>query len=376
MNMKSFIALITMVLSFALLFNVGSALANDPIAPPSATWAGTTDISWTAAAFPKRVGILAYCADMYHNAGDTGLQSNKVDVRRSREKHNLAALAVGDPIDSGLGSLGYWFLDGPFDNLGNYGAQNLADYFSYDDSIDRERDIQIIDGDLLQPTATQLIHNFDIVIAYTDNKCGQPIPPGIAFQAANALAGFISSPGKKLILTGFAFSSSIGFGNAIFANGLSPLTKGGPGLAACTRGTPCQIGSCPSGCTPQGAPAECKDPYGNVCGFPTYQPLPAVADLACSEMLKNVNGPTSSSWATALTSANVASGATLCFNYDTPNNRVPFIAMNAARNIIAVNAFPPDAIDIQKFWFGCMFGNMIQFLSGDTNRCNGVITCH
>jgi hypothetical protein len=67
-----------------------------------------------------------------------------------------------------------------------------------------------------------------IIIANTDNKCGQPISASIASSAARALADFIAAPGKKLIPTGFAFPNSIGFGNAIFERGLSPPHQGRP----------------------------------------------------------------------------------------------------------------------------------------------------
>ncbi len=347
--------------------------AGEPLwPPPTANWAGTTPIVLAVRngdqIFAKRVGILAYCADLYHGAGDTGLQAGKVDVQNSSAKQALQAQfgIIGAP----------WFLDGPFDLMGHYGAQNVADYLAYDDSINRERDVEVIDGSLILPTATQLIQNFDILVAWTDNNCGQPIPTSIANSAANALAGFITVPGKKLILTGFAFSSSIGFGNAIFAAGLSPLKKGGPALdLRCNRGTPCPIGACPAEFFPTGVPAECRDAAGNFA-FPTYQPfLGPDTDFACGNMLASVNGPTSSSWATALASpASLASGATLCFNYDIAAPALPFLAINAARNIIAINAFPPDDSDIQKFWFGCILGNALQFLSGD-NRCT-TQTCH
>jgi len=107
------------------------------------------------------------------------------------------------------------------------------------------------------------------------------------------------------------------------------------------------------------------------------------ADQACREFLNAVNGPTSSSWATALTQANVARGASLCINYDVdvntpgdPATANPFIAINAARNIVAINSFPPDAVDIQKFWYGCLLGDVVQYLSGDTTRCGGGIFCY
>jgi len=350
-------------------------VAGDPVwPPPTANWAGTTDIRWTTSkdgtpVYPKRVGILAYCADMYHNAGDTGLQAGKIDVRDSGQKRAVQSSVFANPGDN-------WFLDGPFDLMGLYGAQNVADYFAYDDSINRERDVVVVDASLILPTATQLIQNFDIVVAWTDNKCGQPIPTSIANSAASALSGFAATAGKKLILTGFAFSSSIGFGSAIFGSGLSPLKKGGPGLdLRCSRGTPCPIGSCPAtnpntglACSIQNNPPQCLDTNNNNCT--QYQPLSGPnSDFACDNMLANVGGPTSSSWATALTSASLASGATLCFNYDVPGTPVPFLAINASRNIIAINSFPPDSVDIQKFWYGCLLGNALEFLSGD-NRCS------
>jgi hypothetical protein len=369
---------------------------------------GTNEDFSIVDAFEKRIGIIAYCADMYHNAGDTGLQSNKTNVKDGATKQALANLAASFPIVPGFGpdptnpalaSLGYLFLDGPFDNLGQLGAQNLADYVAYDDGIDKVSDLQLIDGDLMAPTAQQLINNFDIVVAYTDNKCGPTLPPGIRIQATAALTGFIAAPGKKLILTGFAFSTDLGFGNTLYANGLSPLTKGGPANAACTRGDGCRIGTCPA-VSPTGTPCgtvpapkgpECQEldasgaGTGAICTV--YQPVVGAVlgtnnagDQACREILNGVRGPTTSSWATALTSANVGRGASLCLTYDGTSTGaslgVPFAAINAARNIIAYNAFPPDAVDIQKFWFGCLFRSAIPFLSGDKPRCGGGIFCY
>ncbi len=372
---------------------VGSALA-----------AGTNEDFSIVGANRQRVGVIAYCADMYHNAGDTGLQSNKVNVADGATKQALANLAAGLPIvpgsrpnptDPALAPLGFLFLDGPWSNLGQFGAQNVLDYLAYDDGIDRIRDLQLIDGDLILPTGTQLINNFDIVIAYTDNKCGSLLPISIANSAAKALADFIAVPGKKLVLTGFAFSSDLGFGNGIYAIGLSPLTKGGPANAACTRGDACRIGTCPAtspftgnscGIVPARKGPECQELDASGAGTgatcTVYQPVVDgvlgtnnAGDQACREFLNNVRGPTSSSWATGLTLANVARGASLCLNYDGTSTGagagVPFLAINAARNIVAINAFPPDAVDIQKFWFGCVLGDVVQYLSGDIDRCGG-----
>ncbi len=325
---------------------------------------------------------------MYHNAGDTGLQANKRSLDFGGEKQNLSNLAQGFAIGDPAAPMLPIFLDGPFSRVGHVGAQNIADWLAYDDGIDRVRDIQVINGSLLQPTAIELIQHFDIVIAYTDNKCGQPIPAAIANQAANALAGFISAPGKGLLLTGFAFSRSIGFGDAIFGAGLSPLRKGGPGLdPRCSRDSgACGIGRCPatnpatgntcSNQSPPGTPPTCiDDGTGQICT--AYQPLRNNADLACDSLLPTIDGPTSSSWATLLTPANVPQGATLCFNYDINNadgspggSGSPFLAINAARNIVAINGLPADSQDIQKFWYACLIGNVVHFLSGDKHRCD------
>ena len=97
----------------------------------------------------------------------------------------------------------------------------------------------------------------------------------------------------------------------------------------------------------------------------TYQPFTPTADLVCEQMLASVKGPTTSSWVNAIPAASLAPGATLCFNYDgAASTTTPFIAVNANRNVIAVNAFPADATDIQKFWFSCILGNTVEWLSG------------
>ena len=88
-------------------------------------------------------------------------------------------------------------------------------------------------------------------------------------------------------------------------------------------------------------------------------------------MLSLVNGPTISSWATALTEADVDPTATLCFNYDIDRGGepLPFLAINADRNIVALNTFPPDANDINKFWYQCQVGNAIQYAAGNRTKC-------
>ena len=48
---------------------------------------------------------------------------------------------------------------------------------------------------------------------------------------------------------------------------------------------------------------------------------------------------------------------------------LPFLAINADRNIIAVNTFPPDANDISKFWYQCQIANTVQYVGGNQSKC-------
>jgi hypothetical protein len=339
----------------------------------------------------KRVGIVAYCADIAANAGDTGLQAGMSSVADGGAKQRVIDDYVfGGSPPAPPDNRRAWFLDGPRAYVGQVGATNIAHMLMYDDGIDRVRDIQVIDGDLVQPTATQLINSFDVVVAYTDNKCGPTIPTAIANAAASALTTFAQTPGKGLVLTGFAFSNQIGFGNALFGGGLSPIRKSNATLdITCTRDTPCRLGNCPPPnvivTNHKGFP-ECQvpqlDEFGNnvvdANGNPTgtgeiatkYQPFTRTNDLACEHMLAGVRGPTTSSWVTAIAPASLAPGATLCFNYDAAaTTTTPYLAINAARNIVAINAFPADARDIQKFWFSCILANAIEYLAGVKDRC-------
>jgi len=346
---------------------------SDRIVPPVAGQIGTSEVVERDGFGPApRVGVLAYCTDMAPNAAALGL------------------MAYHGGNDGRVA--------GEWRRQGQFGAQNLVDMLMYDDSIPRFKDVVLIDGDREQPTVEELEENFDCVIAFTDKQCGIPIPTGIANQAATTLARFAQT-GRGVVLTGFAFSSSIGFGDAIFRPGMSPLRKGGPEIdLRCSRaglvdpvtgepveGTPCAIGSCaglesPIGadpCTPQepcpGCAKQCLDTEGQFCGRPNYQvggqPYPDTPDFACDHMLSLVDGPTVSSWATALTSADVDPSATLCFDYDIGGEPLPFLAINEDRNIVAVNTFPPDADDINKFWYQCLIGNALQYACGNRTKC-------
>lgn len=344
-----------------------------------------------------RVGVLAYCSDLAPNAAALGLMSYQNGARRHSHTDGR--------VDRGV-------VDGSFPRQGQFGAQNLVDMLMYDDGIPRFRDVVLVDGDRQQPTAGELLENFDVVIAFTDKQCGIPIPAGIANQAAQALAGFANA-GGGVVLTGFAFDDQIGFGNALFRPGLSPFGKTDQGLdGRCSRpglmadpvagesGTvevpgPCPIGSCPAPCTPQfpGFPDNpdpsrakiCLDPAGQRClnedtipaSFdPLFQPFPVTEDKACDHMLSEVDGPTISSWAIALTEADVDPTATPCFNYDIAGEPLPFLAINADRNIVALNTYPPDANDINKFWYQCQVGNAVQYAGGNHDKCRDERGCN
>ncbi|UCB56072.1 MAG: hypothetical protein JSW45_05960 [Thiotrichales bacterium] len=356
---------------------------------PQAGQVGTSDIiERDGREAVARVGVLAYCADIAPNAAALGLMAYQRSAR------------------DGL-------VDGAFNRQGQFGAQNLVDMLMYDDGIPRFRDVVLVDGDRDQPTAEELLENFDVIIAYTDRQCGIPIPRGIANQAAQALVQFVQG-GGGLVLTGFAFDSQIGFGDALFRRGLSPFNKTDAGLDnRCSRPGPltdpvtgnrvdevpgpCPIGSCPAPCSPQfpGFPTNpdpsrakiCLDSGGNRCentdtipaSFdPLFQPFPVTEDKACDHMLSEVDGPTISSWAVALTEADVDTTATLCFNYDINRGGgpLPFLAINADRNIVALNTYPPDAHDINKFWYQCQVGNAVQYSAGNRDKCRDERGCN
>ena len=247
-----------------------------------------------------------------------------------------------------------------FRNESGYeGAGNIIDMLIYDDREDLA-DVTLIDGDAQRPTASYLLSNFDCVLAFTDNRAGVPLPG--AGQAANALVGFVQNGGGRgIVLAGFGFSTSIGFGDALFPNrGLSPLQR----VAAdndlrCTPATPCQIGVCPAGCTRDPNTLQClDDTTGNVCSnMFDVNPHPA-----CQTLFVNVNGPTSSSWANEVT---FSKDALACASYE---NGLPLVAISADERIVGLNVFPANAVDEMKPWFQCLVANAVEFACGIRRR--------
>jgi len=328
----------------------------------------------------KRLGVISYCGDLSPNAGDFGIFGRQEWVEGK------------NPILSAT-------------PIGYFGAQNLVDMINYDDTIPRFREVHLIDGDREQPTAAQLANNFDCVIAYTDSKCMPATQAAIYNQAANALAGFAGVAGKGVVLSGMAFNTTTGFGDAIFAATLSPFRKASAALdVRCGPQQPCTIGSCPAGSTRQfpstvsapecfvcptidpadptqtqacgntgslnGLPLCLNQVTGAECGQfarPVFDPVTATSDRVCESLVRGVNGPTSSSLVSALGANALRSGAgaVACLNY---LNGTPLLAVNASRNVIGLNLFPAYSEDLKKTWFSCIVANAAILACGE-RRC-------
>lgn len=201
------------------------------------------------------------------------------------------------------------------DLAGEFGAQNTVDTLVTDG---RFSSVTLIDGDVVLPDAQFLLDNFDAVIAMTDNRCGFTIPQFIADSAADALAGFASN-GGGVVLSAFGFSPTIGFGNSIFGPALSPFQKAGAGNA----------------------------PAGTV-DLTNISPAPG-----CQCPLSGVSSPLSSVFANFVA---LSEGASLCASY---SNGTPFLAVNAAGNIIGLNTFPADASDNTQSSYRQLIGNVV-----------------
>lgn len=193
------------------------------------------------------------------------------------------------------------------DITGEFGAQNLIDALVADG---RFGSVTLVDGDVELPTAQFLLENFDTVIAVTDNRCGEPTPQEVADAAAAALAGFAQS-GRGVVLSTFGFSTCIGFGDAIFAPGLSPFQK-----------------------------VECFNAFnGGLINLDTIGPNPI-----CQCIFNGVTGPVTVE-PTFSNTVTLSPGADLCASYV---NNLPFAAVNSAGNIIALNTFPFYITDLQQ----------------------------
>ena len=209
------------------------------------------------------------------------------------------------------------------DLTGTEGADNVARALLADG---RFGSVTIIDGDEALPSSTDLSSHYAAVVAMTDNRCGQPIPQEVANAAADALAGFARA-GGGVVLTTFGFSNpasgGIGFGAAIFADGLSPLQPGAPGNAA----------------------AGAIDVEGA-----STAPL-------CHALLDGVTNPLSSTFAN---DASLSNGATACAAY---SSGLSFLAINSAGNVVGLNTFPAHQTDVAQPSYARLVSNSVFAVS-------------
>jgi len=379
----------------------------------------------------KRVGVIAYCADIAPNADDAGIFGRQEFQEGVDNMTNLwfnASFLCPQCLKNPI-------LDAT--TIGYFGAQNIVDMIMYDDGIPRFSDVVLVDGDKELPTGAALAQNFDAIIVYTDNKCGVPIPVNIANSAAKALTDFLAlgtaAAPKGAVVTGFAFNTSIGLGNGAFGGGLVPFRKTSPAVdTRCSptdplgegRG-PCTIGFCPAPsvrmfsptgsapacfscpaltCDPAVDPNCCdpNDPNVNIgctvpslacssvpdplhtgfntcldstsafCGQPVNpvnDPTNIQPDRVCQSLWKGVNGPTSASFAS--TGVTLNTNAVLCGNY-LGYADLPLVAVNQARNVVTLNLFPAYSEDLRKTWFSCILANAAIYASGE-RRCRAAL---
>ncbi len=160
-----------------------------------------------------RSGTTLYAVDL-SNGATAAIGAVVVDGRPAA----LAGLAVAPPTARRVGVLAYCAASGS----SHHGAQGTADALAGDA---RFSTVTVVDGDAAQPSGADLAQAYDVVLAATDGEC-------MAFaQSGQALADFAAS-GGAVVLTTFGFAGSpessdgsIGFGDAIFAAGLSPFSR-------------------------------------------------------------------------------------------------------------------------------------------------------
>ncbi|WP_305927835.1 hypothetical protein [Bacillus mycoides] len=261
------------------------------------------------------------------NSTNIGTPNDRLDNEKSRDLLKSQLTIQATTCDGPrVGVLAYCTdLDGPF------GAQNTVNTLLADG---RFSSVTLIDGDIVLPNAQFLIDNFDAVIAMTDNRCGIPIPDSIANAAADALTGFANT-GCGVVLTAFGFShlqsGGIGFGSSIFGPGLSPFQQ--------------------------------EEPFFNTTAGPVDIEN-ASQDPLCQCLLEGVTSPLFSSFAN---NVSLSPGATLCASY---TDGLPFLAINAAGNIVGLNTFPADANDNLQASYQQLVANTVFCVACTSCPCN------
>lgn len=200
---------------------------------------------------------------------------------------------------------------------GEFGAQNLADALIADG---RFGSVTVIDGDVVLPTAQFLLDHFDTVIAVTDSGCGEN-NSDIANSAAEALEGYALG-GGGLVLSTFGFSTCIGFGDAIFAPGLSPFQR-----VQCFNAN--NGGQIDFNSVGQGPVCQCifNGITGPITVFPVFSNF-----------------------------VTLSQGAELCANYI---KGLGFAAVNPVGNIIALNTFPFYNVDLEQEEYRRLIANAL-----------------
>ena len=182
--------------------------------------------------------------------------------------------------------------------------------------------VTLVAADKTLPSSANLSANYDCVVAITDLGCGVPIVDAIADPAAITLAEYANA-GGGVVLAAFGFASprpSLGFGPAIFGEGLSPLK----GNSRYNSGS-----------------------VGNInTGAMSTAP-------GCAKITAGVTGPITSFLAN---DTEVAAGGTNCVSYETG---LPAVAVNLRGNVVGFNSFPSSSYHQGQDGYRRLFGNSV-----------------
>lgn len=198
-------------------------------------------------------------------------------------------------------------------------AENLVNTLLADG---RFSSVTLIDGDIAMPTAQELLNKFDVVVAMTDNYCNDELTHSVSV----ALIGFVNG-GGGLIISTFGFSTTIGFTDELFADGLSPFQK----------------------------VMEYNGPPNIYVDLST---------IKFEWLTDGVTAPVHSVFSNFVT---LSPGAILLLNYDI-ESKLPFAAINKAGNIIALNTFLLNKKDNQQESYRRLIGNAVSYIAKKLSR--------
>ncbi len=196
------------------------------------------------------------------------------------------------------------------DLTGAFGAEHAVDTLVADG---RFNTVTLIDGDVVLPTAQDLLDNYSCVLAATDNRCGDE-------SSSDAIAGFVQG-GGGLVLASFGLQTGIGFNGPIFDPGLSPFQPG-PGNGAA-------------------GPID-------VAGASTAPP--------CDLLMAGVTAPLSSQFSSEV---DLSADGQLCTSYD---NGDEMLAVNPDISVVGYNSFPFSEMDNMQASYRLMLGNSMALV--------------